>query len=422
MKNLVSALAMLVVIVVFVGAPADAHACMPGFVHPQKEVILFWHDGTEILVWRARVTPASGGGLGTLGAEPPTPAPSRTQLAWVLAVPSEPLAFHVVDNEDFDRTQSWTLSVRAFSQMEGRGGGGIGFGSGGLDIGETVRAGEYDITPIQAEGATAARELNTWLTCNRFPEANAEAANAYAAEGATFLAVKARVPRGTSTIDLRPLAIAFRSQQIVLPVRLSAGETPFGLNATVFSTRVPNLGSTLTHGLGISTVRPFGQPADPEVIGRVSIVPSGNIPAEMRSLIAPITSEVPGYERMLTGSVAVSLIAAQPLTIAVDQPDPSIALGGEVAPDAPAGVAHAGHWDQVGNFVLGAAPPAEVPEAAEAAATGAATSAGQPPGAATVDAEDADDGGMCSAAGRQSPGSGLAIGLALALIALRRRR
>jgi hypothetical protein len=374
-------------------APTSVDACMPGFTHPQKEVILFWHDGVEILLWRARVTPASGG----LGEEEDSPPP-RTQLAWVLAVPSEPLAYHVVDNEHFDRTTYWANGLQAFSLLEGRGGGAIG-GSGGadgLDVGETVRVGEYDVTPIQAEADRAAGALNGWLRRNRFPEANADAVNAYAEEGATFLAVKARVPRGTSAMELRPVGMAFRTDEIVVPVRLSAGEPPFGLSAIVVSTRIPDLAGELTHGLEASALRPHHARGE-SPIGRVSIVPHTNIPAELRSLVAPITSEVPGFERMLSGTLAVSMLSAQPLSIDVEAADPKIALGAEVAPDAPIGVAHEGHWDELGNFVLGPAPePAEE----EPEASGQEESAAEASGEAASATAAEDDGGLCSAGGR----------------------
>ncbi len=423
MMNLSSALATLMVAVTLLGVPADARACMPGFAHPQKELIIFWHEGTEILVWRAQVTPASYGGLRGLGAPPPEP---RSQLAWVLAVPSEPLAYHVVDNEDFEQTRTWARALRALSPLDRAGGGG-GIGSGGLHVGETVRAGEYDITPIQAEGDGAARELNAWLRRNRFPAANSEAANAYATEGATFLAVKARVRRGTNTIDLRPLGIAFRSPKIVIPVRLSADEAPFGLSATIFSTRIPKLEGALTHGFSVGALRPFGGPTNPPVLGRVSVVPSAHLPDAMRRLIAPLTEETPGFDRMLTGSLAVSLIAAQPLTIAVDQPDPVIELGDEVATDAPSGVEYAGYWDDRGAFVIGATPPSE-DNRSEAVETTAettaeeATSTQQPSTGTAATATDDDDGGLCRAAAGPPPGSWLMVGLVFAAVTLRRRR
>ncbi len=390
--------------------PSVGDACMPGFAHPQKEVILFWHEGVEILIWRARVTPPRGGGIG----EEPPPVPS--QLAWVLAVPSAPLAYHVVDNDAFDRTTYWARGLAATPPMGRTGGGGGSDGIGGLEVGETVHVGEYDVTPIQADAEQAATALNTWLRRNHFPQADETAVSAYAGEGATFLAVKARVPRGTSTMELRPVGIAFRTDEIVLPIRLSATDDPFGLSAVVVTTRVPELSGQLSSGLVASALRPHHATGDAP-IGRVSIVPHTNVPAELRSLVAPITSEVPGFERMLSGSLAVSMLEAQPLSIDVNAPDPKIALGQVVTPNAPIGVAVEGHWDEMGNFAIGPPPePTPPPEATpptEATASAAA---------ATDDEE--DDGGFCSAGGRArfGPFGAALFALGLARFSARKRR
>ena len=49
--------------------------------------------------------------------------------------------------------------------------------------------------------------------------------------------MRVRLPAAKREAKLRPLAIAFRSESIVLPVKLMAGEAPFSLGATIFATR-----------------------------------------------------------------------------------------------------------------------------------------------------------------------------------------
>ena len=411
------ALCALLVATVAATLPSHAGACMPGFAHPQKSVIVFWHDGVEILIWRSRVTPGRGGGLEDIAATKAA-AGARNQMAWVLAVPSAPLSYHVVENEAFDNTLGWVGGLRAFSRSA-RGGGGIG--EGGLEVGETVRVGEYDITPIRGEDdeSDTAASLNQWLERHRFPPVNAEAAQAYASEGATFLAVKVRLPRRASSMTLRPLGIAFRSEHVVIPVRLSVDDSAFALNVTLFASRVPQVDGDLSHNFEAAPMNQHGILADDRPMGRATVVPYVALPAAMRNLIRPIADEVPGVERILEGSLALSQLGAQPVQIVLGQPDPTIRLGEPVPRESPATVHFPIEYDEQGEF-------RRVPYGAAAVVGTPPESGGEPAGestAATTRAETAtppassqsDESTGCGAC---TTGPGRAHGFAPALIAL----
>lgn len=321
--------------------PRTSHACMPGLWHPRQDAVVFWNDGIEVLVWRtlvSRIPPP-----GSLRAAP-TPAPRGPQaLAWLLAVPSAPIAYEVCAVADFEGTMSWVQSHVVEPPGSGGGSEGIGGmrGGGGLTIGPTQHVGEYDVTPIQGTGPTAATQLASWLRTNHFPAANDAAMQAYARENATFLAVRARLPASTDRADLRPLAIAFRTPTIVVPVRLSAGEAPFGLDVAVFSGRIPDPPTGASaHGLAARPLRVPGAPlGGPLVTGRVVITPYVSLAAVVRQLVSPIVSHAPQISALLTNSVAMSLVRAAPLAIDVSQPDPTFQLRDAVVPNAPGRVA-----------------------------------------------------------------------------------
>ncbi len=319
-------------------APRDAIACMPGLWHPRQDAVTYWNDGVQVLVWRTLVsrTPPPGARLSPLA---PTTPSGPTPLAWLLAVPSAPIAYEVCAVADFEGTMSWSRAL----VMEPPGGGGRGATGGGiggsLAIGPTEHVGEYDITPIAGTGPAAATELAAWLRTNHFPPAPAAALQAYARENATFLAVRARLPASAERAELRPLAIAFRTPSVVIPVRLSFGEPPFALDVAVFSGRAlapPPV--TSSHGLSARPLRVPGAAMGSMLTGQTVIIPSVSFPAVARQLITPMTRRVPQLAALLTNSVAMCLLRAAPVSVDLGVPDPTFVMRDPIAPNAPGGV------------------------------------------------------------------------------------
>ncbi len=369
-------------------APPQARACMPGAWHPQQDVLIFWNDGTEVLVWRTLISTEPPPG----STEPLERPRGEAPLAWLLAVPARPIAYEVVEREDFEGAAAWAASHVDWASDRATGGGrGGGEGLGGLEVGETQRVGEYDVTPIQGTGEAAGTALARWLGANHFPAANPEAVRTYVAAGYTFLAVKVRVPGGVSRAELRPLAIAFRSDRIVIPVKLSAGEPAFGLTATVFSTRKPDVGSP-GHGLAPQLLRVPGSRIGEGESAPVVPVTDLSYAAVIRRIPERLAARVPEMVRMKEGPLWLARLSASPLRpdASAAVPDPTLPLG-EQAAEAPE--------------LPRAQPPSPSPEPEIAPSS--------PPAAAR------EGSGWCSVASSRAP---LGIALVLVALAVRARR
>ena len=370
-----------------------ARACMPGAWHPQQDVLIYWHDGTEVLVWRTLVStdppPGAAGG---------PPRAANAPFAWLLAVPSEPIAFEVMETEDFEGVVDWASS-HVVPEPPGLGGsGGRGFGTeGALDVGETQRVGEYDVTPIRGTGEAAGAALAEWLSDNHFPAANADAVREYVQAGYTFLAVKARMPARASRAKLRPLAIAFRSDRIVIPVKLSAGEPAFGLTATIFASRRPDV-TGVRHGLAPEGLFAPGAPRNFEAPApHVVEIPDLNYASVARRVPELLAARVPAMERMKQGPVFLARLRAYPLTVDPSAPDPALTFASAPVraeqPTAPTAMTEA----------QPAQPPARVVQRA------------------TPEAAEESSSGCTVGRTRSQRTAGLALGFVLALALLRRR-
>ncbi len=329
MKRLLAFLSALLVLALAV--PHDtARACMSGVQHPTQDAFLFFHDGVEVLVWRATVT-APGDSLG--GA----PRQLPRQMAWVLAVPQAPLAYAIVDPAQFDSALDWAGSlVRYETRNRGESGGGPQGhdGFGGLDIGATEHVGEYEVTPIETTGARAGADLRRWLRRNGFTPPNRAGTQYYIDKGWTFLAVKARLPRATAA-ELHPLSFAFRTHDIVLPVHLVGGETPFAMRVNVFSSQELTMPASLPHGFTVQQVGRPGYANRQESLPSV-VLPHVNIAAAARHMIRPMIERIPELARLDRGSLSFARIEASPVSVTMAEDDLHIALGTALPDPGPA--------------------------------------------------------------------------------------
>lgn len=310
------------------GAPAEA--CMHGVPSPQQDAMIFWNDNVEVLVWRATVEPPAAPG-GRAAAAPAGGHP----LAWVLAVPSAPLAYHTLNAEQFAQAHGWIagqVSVTATRGGVEGAAGARGLQGHGLNVGPTQQVGNYQVTPLQGAGPAAVTALRGWLTQNHFGTPSDEALRAYAQQNATFLAVRSSLPANTPHAQLEPLAIAFRSSSIVVPVRLSGGAPPAELNVAVFSGRIPTLPQgPVGQGLEARPLRVIGGRLEDHRSGRVALVPWVSFPEVMRRVVQPLVPQVPQLEALLRGPVAAVYLSGQSVRIDASQPDPTLPLG-EVVP------------------------------------------------------------------------------------------
>ncbi len=189
-----------------------------------QEAILFWKAGREVLILKNdfRIDPAEGGAL-----------PSH--LAWVLPVPNVPDDYSVEDPEVFRALfEAWDSSV--LNQMKRELGEDPPPKEEDLEVLGRVSVGEYEIQPIRARGEAGARALGDWLDANGFGRLPAENMAWYVERSWVWLAIRVSLAGGDSIVrngSLRPLSIAFASEEVVYPVVVNRGQGAFDVNLYV---------------------------------------------------------------------------------------------------------------------------------------------------------------------------------------------
>ncbi len=195
-----------------------------------QEAVLIYDEGREDLVLRInyRITGES---------MPDT-------FAWVITVPAEPDKYALADEklfkEMFELARRFvvpaprsmpTLSCSAF-KMGGR-------ISAGLEFGERVNVGPYDIQPVRGVGANALQALNGWLHENGFPTEDESAMRYFVEEGFTFLCVKITAGEEGGAVSpnglLPPLHLSFKSDGLYYPLRFSSRQGVFDVNLHVLT-------------------------------------------------------------------------------------------------------------------------------------------------------------------------------------------
>lgn len=201
-SSLVLAVAVAAIVALIATAPAPACGCgiaLEGSVSRERALIVH-ENGREQLVMSFDLL-ASGG-----------------RPAVVVPVPARPVVRSVRDPFAYleEATRPRVQVVERF--RDGDGDDGAMAGAPEVDVIDRKTIGGFDVTRIA--GASDPRALSRWLDRNGYelPEAAAPILADYAARGWSFVAV--RLPDGGSG-RLRPLSVAFDSEEPIYPMLLS---------------------------------------------------------------------------------------------------------------------------------------------------------------------------------------------------------
>ena len=199
--------------ILFAGAlaPAPSAACLhlgPDLSISQRSFQAFAvvHDGREDLVLQMAYEAEAP--VASMGVVIPVPNPPDEYAA------REPGFFRAVARwvrmDTGTRVRSRGLGQRALAPV--------------VEL-DPVRAGPYEIRPIQASGPEAVGEVRTWLEEHGFSTIPEEALAPFAEAGWTYLAVRVSPEEAESlaaSAELPPLHLSFASPAAVFPVRLEA--------------------------------------------------------------------------------------------------------------------------------------------------------------------------------------------------------
>jgi len=184
---------------------------------PQQKAAIYYSKGIETLI----ISPSYKG--------------SAANFAWVIPVPARPKV-SIVDGALFHELKTLTAPPTKFRRSGLVGPGGFA-GAASVEVLERKTVGVYDVSILQSNDANA---LTKWLKQNGYqiPEPDKfvrERINPipyYIRKQWTFVACRVKIPekaKKLQTGSLAPIKLAFKSKQIIYPMKLSS------LNKTDFS-------------------------------------------------------------------------------------------------------------------------------------------------------------------------------------------
>lgn len=154
-------------------------------------------------------------------------------FGWVIPVPAKPDAYDVVDSKVFENVHDLSEMYREPLRVNGQLAKSAApeAAPAAVAVIDHQVVGEFDITALGAEGDKAPAELNKWLSKNGYKEIPPANLKYFTNLGWTFLAVKVDPSKGSQEVaksgDLNSLRISFECEDIVYPLKLSAGEGSF---------------------------------------------------------------------------------------------------------------------------------------------------------------------------------------------------
>ncbi len=228
MKTVIGALSGLSLFAAFAVACCMLPAQYKGTIgQSAQEAVVIHADGREELVLRINYhveAEKSGGDL------PP-------YFAWIITVPNEPDHYALADERLFEDVFAWgNPRVVPPPTKESRGVDSLSANviPEGIELGERVEVGPYDIQPVRAKGMDALNGLNKWLEANGFPQEDADHMRYFVENGFTFLCVKVTPPAGGKSVGgsgmLKPLQVSFATPAPYYPLKFSSRQGEFALN------------------------------------------------------------------------------------------------------------------------------------------------------------------------------------------------
>jgi hypothetical protein len=188
----------------------------------RKEVFLF-HDGQEAhMVIRTNLSAKK----------------FPKEIAWVLPFPSMPTKMEEVDGPIFEEISGLMPSSKLMIGRAFGKGAGPDLAGSAIKVHDTVILSNYVIQPIEITKDGSTSEFNAWLAKNKFNPMPLENQKYYLKKGAVFLAIRMNMNRPTeASLRSRPLHVAYKSDEVSVPIKFSHDSRKFDLDLYVFSKR-----------------------------------------------------------------------------------------------------------------------------------------------------------------------------------------
>lgn len=205
----------------------------------QKALLIHDHGREELVLGiDYRITPAIAPSEKGKGAPPAAGPVMPPSFVWVITVPAEPDRYTVADPALFDDLSKLTAELLPPPARDNA----IGLrttapASAGVELGQRVLVGPYDIQPVRARGREALDALNAWLGANGFPTEDPGHMAYFVDRRFTFLCVKVGPAEGETGVGpggaIPPLHLSFASERPYYPLKFSSRQGVFDVNLWV---------------------------------------------------------------------------------------------------------------------------------------------------------------------------------------------
>lgn len=149
-------------------------------------------------------------------------------LAWVFPLPDVPVEYREVDGVIFEELNKFFSKYAPQPRSAPNGLIAKEMVPQGIIIHEKETVGDYEIVPIEIVNEDSGDELNEWLGSQGYATMSDETQRPYLKKGAAFLAIK--IKPATGNVDLKPLLIKYRGDEMRFPLRFSHDDRTFDLN------------------------------------------------------------------------------------------------------------------------------------------------------------------------------------------------
>ena len=195
----------------------------------QQEGIIIYDQGVQDLI--LKVDPKISG------------KEKLDSFCWLITVPNEPDKYDTCDASIFEEMYNLKLrylviprdnrSMGCSEKSESKSKDSVKALPDGVELGEFVKVGDYNIQPVRGVGKNALSGLNKWLEMNGFPTESEDHMKYFVDNKFTFLCIKVNSEQGSeigSRPELKPLHLTFKSDKVYYPMKYSSQQGDFSAN------------------------------------------------------------------------------------------------------------------------------------------------------------------------------------------------
>lgn len=237
-RLLLSLSCLMLVVLLLVPTPSRVDACcmvpedyLGDIGQAEQRALLVHRDGVEDLI------------LGiTYEIKPDQDGKLPEKLTWLIALPTEPNAdggYGLADVSLFDELNGLAMKTLVRHLPKPRSPANNGpdaveeAAEAGVELGEAVTVGPYDIQPVRGVGQNALDGLNNYLKTRGFPVEDDDHMAWFVEHGFTFLCIEVTPKQGQATLTdgeaLPPLRVRFETEYPYYPLRYSSQQGDFSL-------------------------------------------------------------------------------------------------------------------------------------------------------------------------------------------------